>query len=573
MFAARPAPFQAGLWPALLSIGDHWPVPPYALLIVLLAFIATIGVWWLRMRRLARQRAVVRAFAETGEAVLATGTPDGILGRLKRLLTVATSVVGVHVYLLNPASRELESVLAETGTPRRSFPLEASRGFLARALAACVGNRTPLVLSDTSKSPFVSSREIDPVPAAVMFLPMLRQGDLAGVLQLDYSSQSSGFPAEEQIAAQHLANLVAIAFKQIEQQSVREHLFRTEKLAAVGQLISSVATELRQPLENISRASAQCACSDREAIATEAARAAELVARLATITQTEQPEARVVELTALLETVLEYRAAEWEAEGLSLRVRILREPVRVLGSSAQLERVIVNLLARARLAAKRTPEQSVSVALAATGRRAQLEISFTHTAAEPGETEAPAPGDGAESGGLGLGVLRGIIQSHGGEIRLVRTTTASSRFEVELPIHQPPPAMSAPTAEPAPAPARQLTLLLLEPDEAVRRELIQMLSARRHRVVPASSFEEGRDLAQRLRFDGAFCALRIRGSNWIDLRDRLRDRLDFFILLTEAYEPHSDGFTLRKPLNTEEVARLLDVLEHRASPSPEPRRS
>ena len=51
---------------------------------------------------------------------------------------------------------------------------------------------------------------------------------------------------------QHLANQIATALKLQEQHSMREQLFRSEKLAAAGQLISDVANELRSPLQSIS---------------------------------------------------------------------------------------------------------------------------------------------------------------------------------------------------------------------------------------------------------------------------------------------------------------------------------
>ncbi|MEI9971953.1 MAG: hypothetical protein WDO73_07760 [Ignavibacteriota bacterium] len=50
---------------------------------------------------------------------------------------------------------------------------------------------------------------------------------------------------------QHVANQIGVAFRLFDQRSVQEQLFRTEKLAAVGRLISGVVDELQTPLSSI----------------------------------------------------------------------------------------------------------------------------------------------------------------------------------------------------------------------------------------------------------------------------------------------------------------------------------
>ena len=45
---------------------------------------------------------------------------------------------------------------------------------------------------------------------------------------------------------------IGVAFRLLDQRSVQEQLFRTEKLAAVGRLISGVVNELQTPLASIS---------------------------------------------------------------------------------------------------------------------------------------------------------------------------------------------------------------------------------------------------------------------------------------------------------------------------------
>src|SRR5699024_9759050 len=115
--------------------------------------------------------------------------------------------------------------------------------------------------------------------------------------------------------AQHLANQAGVAIRLLEQRSVQEQLFRTEKLAAVGRLISGVVNELRAPLECIedlaNRAyhKAFSTASERElsALAIEARKASGIVERLVSYASAEQGDARPVQIGALLRSLIEFR--------------------------------------------------------------------------------------------------------------------------------------------------------------------------------------------------------------------------------------------------------------------------
>src|ERR1700730_12882547 len=125
---------------------------------------------------------------------------------------------------------------------------------------------------------------------------MLSQGEVAGVLELDQNDRARDFTTDEQALAQHLGNQTGVALRLLAQRSVQEQLFRTEKLAAVGRLISGVVNELQTPLASISdlaeraveRASTGPAARDASAIAAEARKAAGMVARLVSFAAAEQ---------------------------------------------------------------------------------------------------------------------------------------------------------------------------------------------------------------------------------------------------------------------------------------------
>jgi len=175
-----------------------------------------------------------------------------------------------------------------------------------------------------------------------------------------------------------------------------------------------------------------------------------------------------------------------------------------------------------------------------------------------GAASAPSSDSGAD-------VWRGIIQNHGGQLRF-RSSSETAVFEIDLPL--------TPGAAPAAARGasrysamRQLTLMLVEPDSSAQRQLVKLLAARGHRAVPVPA-EEASDLAQRLRFDGVFCAAPAGGSKWNDFQEHLRASIPAFILLSDGYDADladSGGFQLARPIQESELDIVLEAVEARAA--------
>src|SRR5262249_28680442 len=129
----------------------------------------------------------------------------------------------------------------------------------------------------------------------------------------------------------------------------------------------------------------------------------------------------------------------------------------------------------------------------------------------------------------------------------------------------------------APAPAasatvtrevgRNMTALVIEPDESAQRQIVALLSARGYRVVPAANSDTGLDMSQRIKFDAAFCSLHAPGLNWVELSERMHSRVGGFILLSDGYDAELSGdfegdgkFVLPKPVQEEELDRVLRLI-------------
>jgi len=545
----------------------HPLVLPSSLVVGFVAAALLAGIiWWIRERRLGAQREALRRCHELGEEILGASSAQDMFKKTTAVLPSIFGITRVHLYIYNAGTKMLEKVPENEEEGPRTVAMAEPHGTDA-GVAACFQNRVALTVPDTARSPFPPPGPgHPPMPRSVLFVPMLAQGETVGVFEISHQDRVREFSPDEQALAQHLANQIGVALRLLDRRSVREQLFRTEKLAAVGRLISGVVNELQAPLASICNHAEQALATHLpegrtweqvKAISVEARKASDMVARLVSFASNEPVEARPVELNALLRHMAEFREREWKARGIRVRAVMADEPLPVLGSEGQLEQVLLDLIVNAEQALADVPDKMITLRTMRLARRALVEISFTGRRGE----EPPADADAA----LGIGVCRGIIAGHGGELRALYPANAEPRFEIEMPLAYRDRQAAAPREEQPRDTSLPLTALVIEPDESMERHLLALLTSRGYRVVPVHNSDTGLDLAQRMRFEIAFCSVRAPGLNWVELSESLQTRVGGFVLLSDGHDPElaadfeGEGrFVLPKPIDE---ARLDHVLE------------
>ena len=562
--ACLPAAAQTG---SRFPPGSGWFLQPLMLIVGICALIGISFLLWSREHRLSRQRERLRKTYHLGEEILSASSPEAILKRVGDSLVATLSVTRVHLYVYNRAGKTLDALTEDNAEPV-SISLSAPPAGTQAGAVACFHYRTLLAIPDIARSPFpIAGDHGAKAPKSLLFVPMMVQGDVTGILQLDQDQRVHEFTMDEQALAQHLANQIGVALRLLEQRSVQEQLFRTEKLAAVGRLISGVVNELQTPLASISDLArralekARASAAEREvaAIAAEAKKAAAMVARLVAFAGAEQVEARPVSVSGLLHNLIEFREGDWKASGIRVRDLTAREPLFVVGSQGQLEQVFLNLLVHAEQSLADAPQKQITVRTSVLAKRLLVEISFS----------APTGSRTTEETAAVLGVTRSVIAGHGGEVRLIEKNNADPRFEVELPSASPKERATAVAANGGLIElTRNLTALVIEPDETAQRQIVSSLATHGYRVVPVANSDTALELSQRIRFDAVFCSVHAPGLNWVELSERLQSRVGGFILLSDGYDAElsadfeGDGrFVLAKPVQEAELERILRDVE------------
>ncbi len=539
--------------------------------LILLLPAVTCVLWWIRERRMSRQRQRTRALYALSGEVNAAASVEEMLRLLLGKLPGISEASAARLYLYNAASGNLEQVTSPLDPEPAVIPVHAAAGPITTACALCFRNRAPFTIRDARRSPFQSAGDPEK-PRSVLCVPMLAGEDLLGVLEIDYPYAGRRFSLDEKAAAQQLANQIATSQKLLIQQSLREQLFRNEKVAAAGELIAGMTAQIEAPLESIARRARRLenrqhpADPEVVAMAQEAETTSGLVRQLVELAGPGRTSTSVVDLNLLLAGIIEDRQQDWRARGLRVDRVLSLDRLSVQAVPGQLEYAVSQVLSLAGECAAGNAEKIMTIGSHVLPKRACVEIAC---AADARESD-PKTGaqDAAVLESAGFRVARGILESHGGQLRW--TGAPLARFDLDLPL--------ADTARPAPAVevkrplqvVSTMTALVVEPDDAARKRLVALLSEYGHRVVPVSNVEEAADLVRRLSFPLVLCSAQLPGSRWVDFFESVRHRVGSFVLTIEGHEPDleqalqgSHVLVLGKPVEPRQLDQVLDSVSQR----------
>jgi len=306
-----------------------------------------------------------------------------------------------------------------------------------------------------------------------------------------------------------------------EQQALETQLVQSEKLAAVGQLVSGVAHELNNPLTSIAGLSEflleqkELGKKDRghlQVIQEQAERAGRIVRNLLTFAHKGSAERVPVDLNDVIRRTLALTAYELKLTDITVERELSGALPEVFGDRHGLQQAVLNLVTNAAHAVADNPRERPREITVSTWFDGQVHLRVADTGPGISDEIAPSvftpffttkePGKGT---GLGLSITYSIVESHGGQISLEpRGARGGAAFRVDLP---PAPADAArPVKTPLPqpavaAPAVKRTILLVDGDPAVQRTIKALFARDGHDVEVAGDPQHALDLAQRGSFD------------------------------------------------------------------------
>ncbi|HXH28746.1 MAG TPA: ATP-binding protein, partial [Candidatus Polarisedimenticolia bacterium] len=383
-----------------------------------------------------------------------------------------------------------------------------------------------------------------------------------------------------------------------EEKQIREQLMQTEKMAAVGNLVSGVAHELNNPLAGVigfsqillERTQDPKSRKSVERIHDEAQRAARIVRNLLTFARKHKPESVKVDLNTVLEKTLELRAYDLRVNSITVTTEFDADLPSTMADPNQLQQVFLNIISNAEQAMREAHGKgALRVATRIAGKQIEIDIQddgpgikadHLKQIFDPFFTTKPV-GKGT---GLGLSICLGIIKEHGGAIEARSPAGGGTVFTIRLPVLEGPEMrVVETTTRPAAPPAPPSTILVVD-DEASMRELaVDVLATQGHRVEAVESGEKALQAIAAGRYDAIVSDLKMPGIDGQELYRRLQSShadLARRILFTsgDTVSPDTRSFLERcgrpyllKPFRVEDlVEQVRKLLMESAPASPAP---
>jgi len=233
-----------------------------------------------------------------------------------------------------------------------------------------------------------------------------------------------------------------------EERRVADHLGRTEKLAAIGELVAGVAHELNNPLTGISTF-AQLLLEDEleseqiesvSLIKREADRAIGVIRDLLLFARKTDARDVPVDINTIVRHTVRLRALASRSSGIEVHMQLDESNPKVRGDEQKLQQVLLNLLINAESALRdakvrhlsvitRSRDGTVTIVVSDTGHG--MAESVSQRVFEPFFTTKP-PGEGT---GLGLSVSYGIVQAHEGVISVESAPDVGTTFTISVPLY------------------------------------------------------------------------------------------------------------------------------------------
>jgi PAS domain S-box-containing protein len=370
-----------------------------------------------------------------------------------------------------------------------------------------------------------------------------------------------------------------------ELQRQREALYQTEKLSAMGLLLAGIAHELNNPLSviigytellrNLRRGEPPTERIDK--VAQAANRCARIVKSFLALARQHPPERHTVHLNQVVKEAIELLAYPLRVDGVEVHLELADDLPVLWADPNQLHQVVVNLVSNAQYALRDSPPpRRVAMSTHDDSVRSRVYLTVADTGPgippelqarifEPFFTTKPS-GQGT---GLGLPLCRGIIEGHGGTIRVESAPGQGTRFVVELPITATPMAIPRVQAPEALTSSQGRAILVVDDEAEVAAVLAEFLASDGHQVDTAGNGVEALRKLEECSYDAILTDLRmpeLDGPGFYQELERRHPALcrRVIFLTGDALTPKTQAFlgqtavqVVGKPFDFRDIRRVI----------------
>lgn len=290
--------------------------------------------------------------------------------------------------------------------------------------ADLVGNALTELVPSSRRSILTEAlqRTVEGVAVDNLEIPLYRGNGIQG-----YFSVSLSPMRDEQ---GEINSIVVVMTDVSDAVDLQAKLMRTEKMAALGQLVSGVAHEVNNPLAAIVGFTdlllenpdlPDAAKEELRVILQEAQRTRVIVHNLLSFARQMPAQREPVQVNSIVRQTLRLRAYDFSNHGVELRESYEEDLPIALGDSHQLQQVFLNILNNAYDAVQETRRPG-KIEVSTSQRDGHLEIAFRDNGCgitHPDRIFDPffTTKEVGKGTGLGLSICYGIVRAHRGEIQ------------------------------------------------------------------------------------------------------------------------------------------------------------
>lgn len=368
---------------------------------------------------------------------------------------------------------------------------------------------------------------------------------------------------------------------------MQEQLQQSEKLSALGEMISGVAHELNNPLASVMGYAQVLRGADvseevrrkLHVIQTESQRCQRIVQDLLSFARKHRPEKRPMDVNAVLSSILSLLGYQLRVEGVTIRTRLDPMVPPILGDAHQLQQVFLNIVSNAHQAMREAGSaRELEVTTTPEGPIVRVEIRDSGPGISPENLRrifdpfftTKLVGQGT---GLGLSLAYGIVKDHDGQIYARSRIGRGTTFVVELPVARPTEGVQdGPRATAFEAKARAGTILVVEDETPLGNLLLETLVSRGHEVDMALDGAEALERIERRDYDLVITDVKMPimdGRRLFEEIRRIRPNLATRVVFStgDVVDPRTREFlggsglrVISKPFDLEEVHRVVSEM-------------
>lgn len=386
---------------------------------------------------------------------------------------------------------------------------------------------------------------------------------------------------------ERISGAVASARDVTDSKRVEEQLARSEKFAAMGQMLAGAAHELNNPLTAIlgvgdllrERATDDSSRRHAEIILQQARRAADIVQDLLAFSRPPTQGRSKVDLADLVRKILDTRKAELRSRNISIHFSAPDSLPGVEADAKLIAQVLVNIVSNAEQAMAAARDRgNLNVSLAEAGEKVILTIADDGPGISTEDMPkifdpfftTKRPGGGT---GLGLTISMVVVREHGGTIEVQSQPGAGATFRILLPA-APGTSTAGKGAQSGSALLKGRSALVVDDEESIREIVQEGLRARGLRVDGAESVQAALGLLGGHNYDFIVCDFNLPGQRGTELFERVRGTASqpsqaFVFVTGDLVEPakaaelkKQGAHVLQKPFQVSALAALLtDLLQ------------